>query len=142
MRPDQSSTRVGSEHYNPNNSLTTPSSRTSERNLGSVPVRQETYHSQSVAELPRRAQAMAIAIPAARDLFSQVQYALTKRLSSNRIALTQATHAAIEDFRKLADSICTRPTRLAEIAPLDPSVVGAHDASSIGAGGSSLRRTT
>ena len=78
---------------------------------------------------------MAIAIPAARGMFSQMQHALTKRLSPNRIALTQATHAAIEDFRKLADSTCARPTRISEIVPLDPSVVGAHDASGIGAGG-------
>ena len=78
---------------------------------------------------------MALAIPAARGMFSHMQYALTNMQSKNRVTLTKHTHAAIADFKTLANDVITRPTRLAELVPLHPSVVGAHDASGKGAGG-------
>ena len=88
-----------------------------------------------MAKVPGGLRSMAIAIPAARGMFSQMQHALTKRNSPNRIALTAHTHAAIDDFRVLADSVMSWPTRIAELVPLNPSVIGAHDAAGKGAGG-------
>lgn len=64
-----------------------------------------------------------------------MNHALTKRVSPNRISLTTATHGAIKDFRQSAESIITRPTRIAEIVPLDTLVIGTHNAAGSGAGG-------
>ena len=78
---------------------------------------------------------MALAVPGARGLFSQMQYALTNLQNKHRVTLTKDTHAAISDFKYLANDIVNRPTRIAELIPLHPSVIGAHDASGKGAGG-------
>ena len=78
---------------------------------------------------------MAIALPGARGLFSHMQHALTDRQSPHRITLTAKTHDAIADFKMLARGVVERPTRIAELIPLRPSVAGAHDASGLGAGG-------
>ena len=42
---------------------------------------------------------------------------------------------AINDFQWLFKNIATRPTRIAELVPLNPSALGFHDASGTGAGG-------
>ena len=78
---------------------------------------------------------MALALPGARGLFGAMQHAITQTKSSNRISLTKNTHQAIDDFRTLAAEVVSRPTRIAELIPLRPSVVGTHDASGLGAGG-------
>ena len=78
---------------------------------------------------------MALAIPGARGLFSHMQFALANKQSKHRVPLTKHTHAAIADFATLANDIINRPTRIAELVPLHPSVAGAHDASGKGAGG-------
>lgn len=77
-----------------------------------------------------------LAIPAARCIFSHMQYALTNMQIKNRVTLTKHTHATITDFKALANDVIARPTRIAELIPLHPSVsiVGAHDASGKGAG--------
>ena len=78
---------------------------------------------------------MALALPGARGLFGAMQHALSNAKSNNRITLTKDTHAALQDFRTLARDVTSRPTRIAELVPLVPSVTGAHDASGKGAGG-------
>ena len=77
---------------------------------------------------------MALALPGARNIFSAMQDALVLT-SNNRIALRKGVHQALEDFRWMADNISSRPTRLAELVPLAPAVLGFHDASGAGAGG-------
>jgi hypothetical protein len=44
-------------------------------------------------------------------------------------------HAILADFRRLAQDLATRPTRLAELVPTDtPSTSGAHDTAAAGMG--------
>jgi hypothetical protein len=52
-----------------------------------------------------------------------------------RIALHRGVHQALKDFRWIANDIASRPTRIQEIIPLNPSAMGDHDASGDGAGG-------
>ena len=77
---------------------------------------------------------MAIALPGARNVFSTMQLALTQS-KRTRLALHKGVHQALDDFRWMHKNISTRPTRIAELIPLQPSVLGFHDASGIGAGG-------
>ncbi len=81
---------------------------------------------------------MALALPGSRGLFSALQAPGTRKenpQSASRLRLSPAFHHAIDDFRALATALDTRPTRIAEVVPTLPSVVGAHDASGLGAGG-------
>jgi hypothetical protein len=88
-----------------------------------------TYH-QLLGEL----RSMALALPGARGLFSHLQLALRSR-QGTRLRLSPSFHAALDDFRTLVDSLGARPTRLYELVPTTPSLIGAHDASGVGAGG-------
>ena len=63
-----------------------------------------------------------------------MQLALTKQ-SNTRIALRKGVHDALHDFRWLHHNISHRPTRIAEVIPLQPCALGYHDASGRGAGG-------
>ena len=64
-----------------------------------------------------------------------MQHALTNVQNKHRVTLTTKTHEAIADFAALAKNVASRPTRIAELIPLHPSVIGSHDASGKGAGG-------
>ena len=77
---------------------------------------------------------MALALPRARNLFSQMQHALTNKVKG-RVNLNKGVHQAVEDFRWLLSDIVNRSTRIAELVPLLPSAEGHHDASGLGAGG-------
>ena len=77
---------------------------------------------------------MSLAIPGARHLFSHMQLALTHQQGA-RVALRKGVHQAVEDFKLLLQDINSRPTRIAEIVPLNTSATGHHDASGQGAGG-------
>ena len=52
-----------------------------------------------------------------------------------RVALNKGVHQALDDFRWLLKDIASRPTRIAEVVPLNSSAEGHHDASGTGAGG-------
>ena len=78
---------------------------------------------------------MAMALPGARGLFGAMQHALSHAKSNNRVSLNKDAHAALADFRWLANDITLRPTQIAELIPLIPAVHGSHDASGLGAGG-------
>ena len=79
---------------------------------------------------------MAIAIPGARGLFSLLQEALRhKEKRRPRIRLTKDVHQVLEDFRWFAKDVASRPTRLAELLPETPRVIGACDAAGTGMGG-------
>ena len=77
---------------------------------------------------------MALALPGARNIFSHLQNALKNR-KGGRIALRKGTHDTITDFKWMLQNIDSRPTRIAELIPLQPSALGHHDASGLGAGG-------
>jgi hypothetical protein len=77
---------------------------------------------------------MALALPGARGLFSHLQAAIRTQ-SDHRIRLTAGFHQALDDFRWIQDSLSSRPTRLFELVPTQPTLLGTHDASGSGAGG-------
>ena len=78
---------------------------------------------------------MSIALPGSRNLFGRLQHALACRQGKHRITLRRGVHQALDDFRWLVDDLDSRPTRLAEVIPLQPVADGHHDASGAGAGG-------
>lgn len=78
---------------------------------------------------------MTLAIPGARGLFSHVQAAFKTAGSTGRIQVTRHVHAALDDFRWLADNLDARPTRLQELAATHPEVHGTTDSSGKGMGG-------
>ncbi|KAL7554756.1 hypothetical protein ACHAWF_018299 [Thalassiosira exigua] len=77
---------------------------------------------------------MSIALPGARNLFSAMQKALSEK-SGSWVALNKGVHHALDDFGWLHGNISTRPTRITELIPLEPSAEGHHDDSGWGAGG-------
>jgi len=77
---------------------------------------------------------MSLALPGSRGLFSLLQEAFRHK-SGNRIPVTDAIHEIVRDFKWLHQELGSRPTRLYELVPLPPTIVGAHDASGLGAGG-------
>ena len=77
---------------------------------------------------------MSLALPGARNLFSQMQHALANKVST-RVTLSKGVHQALDDFRWLLGEVSSRPTRIAELVPLLSSAEGHHDASGAGAGG-------
>ena len=77
---------------------------------------------------------MAIALPGACGLFSVLQDALS-HADRHRVRLNRHVFASIADFRAIANSLHSRPTRLMELIPLTPSDVGACDACRDGMGG-------
>jgi hypothetical protein len=90
---------------------------------------------------------MALALPACRGLFSQLQMLLRSEPGqearpADRLRLNTTVHDALDDFRWLATSLATRPTRWGEIIPQsEPSYLGAEDACAQGMGGVWLSRT-
>ena len=77
---------------------------------------------------------MALALPGARSLFSHMQHALKHR-SGGHIALAKGVHDALDDFRWMHSDLSQHPTWLYELVPLEPALVGSHDAAASGAGG-------
>ena len=79
---------------------------------------------------------MAIAIPGSRGLFSLLQEALQRAgPEASRVPVSPAVHDVLDDFRLLATTLDERPTRIAELFPTTPTIIGACDASSAGMGG-------
>ena len=102
--------------------------------LASIPTTQRRISTKKWHKVLGELRSMSIALPGARHLFSHMQSALQTE-KGGRIALRHGVHQALEDFRWIAKDISSRPTRIQEIIPLNPSVMGDHDASGAGAGG-------
>jgi hypothetical protein len=102
--------------------------------LASIPAQQQRLALARWHKLLGELRSMALALPGARGLFSHLQAAIHSR-RGNRLRLTQAFHHALNDFRWLHSNLRKRPTRLTELVPTTPILVGAHDASGLGAGG-------
>jgi hypothetical protein len=79
---------------------------------------------------------MTLGLPGSRGLFSTLQTAFQKPLAhGHRLRLDENVHDFLDDFRWLAKTLATRPTRIAEIIPSDPRTIGACDAAGSGMGG-------
>jgi hypothetical protein len=77
---------------------------------------------------------MVLAIPGGKGLFSTLQHGFTY-CDKHRLRLTPSIRAHLDDFESLAQSLASRPTRLAEIIPDVPTFIGSCDASKAGMGG-------
>ena len=103
--------------------------------LNSIPRSQKRTTVKKWHALLGELRSMSVALPGSRNLFCRLQHALAKRPSRHRITLRRGVHQALDDFRWLVEDLDKRPTRLAEVVPLQPVADGHHDASGAGAGG-------
>jgi hypothetical protein len=110
--------------------------------LVSIPPTQKRTTMKRWQQMLGELRSMALAIPGSRGLFSQMQEALRSRDTKNRITLRRGVHDAIRDFQHLYNDLARRPTRLFELVPLAPTVIGTHDASGQGMGGALLPTPT
>ena len=76
---------------------------------------------------------MVLALPGCRGLFSALQVVFKE--GQNRLRLTKLVHDFLDDFRWVARSLQQRPTRIFEIVPTAPRIIGATDAAGHGMGG-------
>jgi hypothetical protein len=102
--------------------------------LDSIPLSQKRLSMEKMYSLLGELRSMATALPGSRGLFSSLQVAIRTR-EKQRLKLHTGFHDALEDFRWLHQDLGSRPTRLQELVPTAPSLLGAHDASGKGAGG-------
>ena len=102
--------------------------------LASIPSSQKRISTKKWHKVLGELRSMSLALPGARHLFSHMQLALTHQQGA-RVALRKGVHHAVNDFKLLLKDIDSRPTRIAEIIPLNNSATGHHDASGQGAGG-------
>jgi hypothetical protein len=77
---------------------------------------------------------MVLAIPGGKGLFSTLQRGF-KYTDKHRIRISPPIRDHLDDFDQLAQSVASRPTRLAEIIPDIPTFIGSCDASRRGMGG-------
>ena len=84
---------------------------------------------------------MALALPGARGLFSQMQEALS-HVNGKRFTLSPGIHNALDDFKWLAEDVAQQPTRMYARVPLRPTVDGYYDASGYMCGGVVLPGST
>ena len=77
---------------------------------------------------------MSLALPGARDLFSQMQEALC-HVKGKRVTLSKLVHVDLADFCWLEEDVSKRPTHIYELVPLRPTVDGNHNASGYMCGG-------
>lgn len=104
--------------------------------LASIKPAQKTVPTKQWHKVLGELRSMAIAIPGSRGLFSLLQEAFRHEEKQRpRLRLTKQVHAVLDDFRWLARDIANRPTRLAELVPTAPAVLGACDAAGSGMGG-------
>ena len=102
--------------------------------LSSIPPSQKRISEKRWHKILGELRSMSLALPGAKHLFSQMQLALSTK-SKRRITLKKGVHQAVIDFKAIAADIASRPTRIAELVPVNPSLLGDHDASGQGAGG-------
>ena len=81
---------------------------------------------QEVTPAPGQARQHGARHPGAKYLFRILQVG-QRHQTDKRVRLSPAVDAFLDDFRWLAQDLTSRPTRLAEILPQDPSVIGAVD---------------
>ena len=102
--------------------------------LDSIPKSQKRTSIKKWHKVLGELRSMSIALPGSRNLFGQLQKALSDS-NGGRVTLKRGVHQALDDFRWIASDLASRPTRIAELVPLTPVAEGHHDASGKGAGG-------
>ena len=102
--------------------------------LASIPATQKRLSLKKWHKVLGELRSMSLALPGSRNIFSQMQKALSN-CKKTRVCLTKGVHQALNDFRWMLNDITVRPTRIAELVPLLSSALGYHDASGDGAGG-------
>ena len=102
--------------------------------LDSIPKSQKRTSIKKWHKVLGELRSMSIALPGSRNLFGQLQKALSDS-NGGRVTLKRGVHQALDDFRWIANDLASRPTRIAELVPLTPVAEGHHDASGKGAGG-------
>jgi hypothetical protein len=103
--------------------------------LADIPPNQRRMSIKKWHRILGELRSMSIALPGSRGLFSLLQDAFRADAGPSRIRLSPNLHQILADFATIHHQLHTRPTRLAELIPLQPTVHGAHDASKAGAGG-------
>mmetsp|Transcript_36392 Transcript_36392/g.81833 ORF Transcript_36392/g.81833 Transcript_36392/m.81833 type:complete len:1331 (-) Transcript_36392:274-4266(-) len=101
--------------------------------LDSFPIGRKTCPKRDLHKLIGELRSMLIAIPGGVGCISWLQETL--KTAGERVYLNQHFHDAVADFRWLAQDISNRPTRIAEVVPEVPAVVGMSDAAGPGMGG-------
>ena len=77
---------------------------------------------------------MALALPGARGLYSQMQEAHC-HVKGKSVTLSEDVNEALEDFHWLAEDVSNRPTRIYDLDPLISTMDGYHDTSGCMCGG-------
>ena len=72
-------------------------------------------------------QSMALALPRARGIFSQMQESLCN-VKGKRVTMSPGVHDDLDNFKWLAEDVAKRLNRMYKIVPLRPTVDGYHDA--------------
>ena len=102
--------------------------------LASIPETQSRLAIDKWHQILGELRSMSLALPGSRGLFSSLQAALQSS-DGKRLRLTKSFHDALAEFEWIRSDLASRPTRLQELVPTNPTLLGAHDASGIGAGG-------
>jgi hypothetical protein len=102
--------------------------------LASIPATQSRLSLDRWYKILGELRSMSLALPGTRGLFSSLQAAL-RSSDGKRLRLTKSFHEALADFDWIRKDLAARPTRMQELVPTSPTLVGAHDASGLGAGG-------
>ena len=101
--------------------------------LSAFPRSRRTCPKKDLHKLVGELRSMILALPGGIGCLSWLQETL--KTANSRVYLNQNFHDAIEDFKWLANDISSRPTRLAEVVPEAPTLIGTVDASGVGMGG-------
>jgi len=94
--------------------------------LAAFPRSRKTCPKKDLHKLVGELRSMILALPGGVGCLSWLQETL--KTANKRVYLNQHFHDAIEDFKWLAEDITSRPTRLAEVVPEAPTLVGTVDA--------------
>jgi hypothetical protein len=97
--------------------------RPSQKEPASVKILQHPPLHRVLSEL----HSMALAVPVAHGLFSELQTALQQRKAKHHIRITCLIRQQLTDFAALADNLHNRPTRVEEIIADEPSVESAWE---------------
>ena len=91
--------------------------------VSSIPSTQHRVGVDKCHRVLGKLRSMALALPGARGMFSQMQEALC-HVKGKRVTLSTGVHKALSDFKWLAEDVANRPTRMYELVPLLPTVDG------------------
>ena len=93
--------------------------------LASIPITQKRTSVKKWHKVLGELRSMALALPGARNLFSQMQHTFTSKIKTQ----------TLDDFRLMLCDMSSQSTGIAELVPLCSSAEGYHDASGKGACG-------